>query len=654
MLQIEINSQFLDLPVDFTPQFNRFNPVFQTEGVISDDYTFPIPLPHTDHNARILGNPGVIENESPFRPRFTARMWWGGMPRLTGQIRIAKVENERTISVYFVYGLSEISADFRTRSLRDVMDEIITIHSTNFDKSIKLFYSATAANRAEITINGTKYSEETMLDLIDAINDDPDQTATAVDESETIDLVLFEYMKVSPGSANELEPFDIQLPAPTLNTVTNELDPIWLVGTPPWMADYLTTYQDFVDEYRGLTPDPKLRFCTFANYHGFDEDSNIKRFPLVNGYNADGLLQNYLLANTFIDLVPQDPGVINQTSLAPQVTLRYVISQIEAFYDIKVIFPLLDNDPDNHLLLMSPMTLDVPLKYFNDQRLIFYRRSFNINEFVPDIPVNEFLKALQGLGFYITWDPILRIVEFKERNPIVQSPRYFDLKGAYSDLTDIINFEKQGVTLSHEVDGEDTFIQTLISPYSGNYDQVFGLGEKKISTRVSVPAYDNFKPRPAGLTAINGVCVSIQQKPEFKTVKLAYQEGNTDGLTTHIVDGQSLAWDSQLDYTTGLWDKYWKDWIVMEDNTTTCKATLYMREDWLWNPRWDLKYLIDRTKFMIRSFTVSLQEGEWIEVEAELVKIPYSKRTSLDLGGPIEEIPSGIDGFDYEFDFELS
>jgi hypothetical protein len=653
MLQIEVENEFLDLPVDFAPEFNRFNPVFQTEGVIKDDYTFPIPLPHTDRNARILGNPGVIENETSFRPRFTAKLWWNGMPRITGQIRISKVDSDRTISVYFAYGLSEISIDFRTRSLRDVMDENVVIHNTNFDKSIVLWYIGLASDYAQLQVNGKSYKEDTLEDLIDAINDDPDQSASASDVSDEFLTLL----KITPGSSNELDEFSILLPSPIVNTSTGEIERVtWWVTPPAFISSYTSTYNDFVGNYRGSDADRKLRFSTFANYTGFDDDSSIKDFPLVNGYNADGLLRNFLRTNFVSDLNPQEVRIVNQTSLAPQVTLRYILEKIEDYYGIKIIFPLSADDPDNEIVLLSPMTLDVPLKYFNNQKLIFYRRSFNINEFVPDIPVNDFLKAIQSLGFYITWDPVLKIVEFKEKQPIVRSPRYFDLKGNYSDLFEVVNFQKEGVTLSHEVDGDDTFIQETFSPYSGNYNQVYGAGEKKITTRVSVPAYDVFAPIPPGSLSTNGVTVSMARKPEFKTVKLAYQEANEDTLTTFVVNGQSLSWESQLSFTDGLWEQYWKDWIVMEDNTTTCKATLYMREDWIWNPEWTIKYLIDRNKFLVKSFTVSLQESEWMEVEAELVKIPYSRRTNLDLGGPIVEIPAetdGPDGFDYEFDFDL-
>jgi hypothetical protein len=657
MLQIEVENEFLDLPVDFAPEFNRFSPVFQTEGVIKDDYTFPIPLPHTDRNARILGNPGVIENETSFRPRFTAKLWWNGMPRITGQIRISKVDSDRTISVYFAYGLSEISVDFRTRSLRDIMDEEIVIHNTNFDKSIVLWYIGISGDLAEITINGKAYSESTVADLIDAINDDPDQSASAEDVSVVIESLTFTYVKIIPGSANELEPFNIQLPRPAINAVTEQLRPIWEAVTPTFTTTYSDTYKDFVDNYRGVDPDRKLRFLTYANFNGFDNDSNIKDFPLVNGYNADGLLRNFLRGYQVFLPNTDEVRIVNQTSLAPQVTIRYILEKIEIYYGIKIIFPMTAENTDGELVLLSPMTLDVPLKYFNDQKLIFYRRSFNINEFVPDIPVNDFLKALQSIGFYITYDPVLKIVEFKEKQPIVRSPRYFDLKNNYSDLFEVVNFQKEGVTLSHESDPDDTFIQDTFSPYSGNYNQVFGAGEKKINTRISVPHYDGFAPFPSDIIATSGVVVSMQRKPEFKSVKLAYQEYTEDTLTTFVVNGQSLAWESQLNFTDGLWEQYWKDWIVMEDNTTTCKATLYMREDWIWNPEWTIKYLIDRNKFLVKSFTVSLQESEWMEVEAELVKIPYSRRTNLDLGGPIVEIPAegggGDSGFDYEFDFEL-
>jgi hypothetical protein len=632
MVKIEVNGEFLDLPGNIRPTWKAFSPLFQNDGVISDDYSLPIDAPHTDHNARLLGYPGEIANKNSFRPRFTANLYFRGMPRIKGEVRIQDV-SKATISLYFTSGLSEIAVDIRERSIRDIMDEQIVIHNTNFNKEIRLQYLGPGSDYPGLIVNGRTYKEEDLDDLVDAINNDSEQTATAAKESAT-------FVRITPASANELEPFEVGIPIIEPDETTGELEKtLWRVDDVPFQSSYISTYRDFVNDYRGSTPERKFRFLEFYNIHNFDDDGNIKQFPAVNLYQSGELAQNLLFQPTSTRNNIGVPRTINRTSLSPQVMLAYVLEKIEDYYDIKIKFPLIDDQPFASLVILSPNTLDVPLKYFNGQRLIFYRRNFNISEFVPDMPVNEFLKSLQGLGYYITYDNTTRTVTFRNRNNVVKSPDYIDIKGLYGELFQITNPRKEGVRLTHETNPDDDYIRKF--PQEGEQTFVFGAGEREISSRVSVPALEIVRPYPNPAGVNTRVVVDMAQKADFKTLTFALQSGTNDDMEISFLDpsGFSLKWKETLGLDElGLFDQLWDNWIVLEDNPTSAKVKMWLPDEWVWNPIWTAKFFMHQNKFLIKSIEVTLEESELMEVEAEVVRVPYSVRTFGNTGGPIQDV----------------
>lgn len=631
MYALKVNGEFIDLPDGFGPEFNRFNPLFQNDGLIKDDYTLTIPAPYTDKNARIFGNPSVIENATAFNPRFEAELWWANMPKLKGQVRIERATDSEIISLYFVSGLSEIAEDVRTKSLRDIMDETIVIHNTDFDKRLKLTYNGTTTGSVSLTVNGKKYDNNSVLELVNAINADVDQTATAVYETEPSEIpqIDTEFVTIIPGSTNELEPFDVGFVQPDFDQNGNiVIEAIWFLTFPTWPTDYNNTYNDFLDNYRGAGADRKLRFLTYANIHEFNPGVGFKEYPIVNLYDSGGLA-----VNGFINTTPPVgqafvPEFINQTSLAPQVTIAYILERIETFYNITINYPLIDDYPNANLVVLTPNTLDVPLTYFNRKKAIFFRRDFNINEFVPDVTVNDFLKAIQGVGFQITWDSRERTVTYKNRNPIAASPNYVSTIGRHSRIVDVVNQQQTGITLEHVIDDKDIFI-----PINGNSDRQkfkIGAGEKRTFSRISIPSLGIVSPFPNNPNRFSGVVISQAVDGNYKFVRLALQEGTSDELSTTFFspNGYSLHWKEALSLDElGLFDLFWKDWIQMEDNTPSAKVTLYVPEKWVWQPPWERKILIDRNKYFIKSFSVVLREKDTLELDCEIVRVPFSTRT---------------------------
>lgn len=364
MLQIEVNGEFLELPPDISVQFNRFNPIFQTEGVKMDDHTLPVPLPNTDHNARILGNPSVIENENRFPARIDAVLHFGGMPRIKGQLRIKSPVNNRVITVNFVSGVSEISPDLSERKLREIMEEEIVIHNNDFNRELTLEYQELHSTTYAIMVNDIDFDEASMDDLIIAINDYPNLFINA--SSSTADQLT-----LRPNSSNEFIDFWIGfLPGSSWE----------LAFEPTYTSDYNQVYSDFIHLYFGMNSSNKLRFPVSANLHGHEIGlQGEKRYPIVNYFDGIELAPNFVwqpfiggeLSGTY-----GYPAVYNNTSLAPYVTVEYVLERIAAYYNITIDCPFLGGYNDK-LVIDHPNTLDRPTRYIEEQKIILYERSFN-------------------------------------------------------------------------------------------------------------------------------------------------------------------------------------------------------------------------------------------------------------------------------------
>jgi parallel beta-helix repeat protein len=613
-LQLAVNGEYLDLPIGFETQLNRFNPLFQTEGVIRDDYTLPIPLPHSDHNARILGHPGVIENKNRFATRTDAILYYNGMPQLRGQLRIKTPVNNNVITVNFVSGISEISTDLAERPLREIMEEEVVIHATDFNREITLTYQPVISTFFGIQIMDRTFEEDTLDDLITAINAEVD----------------FPYSASTPGT-NQI----------TISPVfNNEFLDFWinfipgsewrLNSDPGYTSSYISTYSTFINQYRGIAPSNKLRFPTNANMNGFFDEANNKEYPIINYLFEENISKNHVFQpagfGTLLGTIG-NPRVRNTTSLAPYVTIEYVLERIAAFYDITIKAPFLGSD-SNKMIIDHPNTIDRPVRYIDTQRIILFERSFNIADLVPDIKVNEFLKALQGMGYALVYDQYSRTLEYFLRDPYVVQDTYIDFTDRFGDVIDIQNQPRKGVTFRHSEDNSDKISEIgVTAENNGKKSLIVGDGEKIIETGFAVPIVrDNsvFFPGTAG-TLDEVATKDTPSSPNFP-LRLAFSFESFFFYPAMLIMGDdfTLSWfgDDGLAQTT------WKHWKEVENESATITLPLFLTEiEALRKPYWLDKIMVDRSKYLIRSFELVIQDNtEYFECEAILVRIPYSER----------------------------
>src|SRR5690606_35377655 len=428
--------------------------------------------------------------------------------------------NSRVITVNFVSGVSEISPDIVNRKLRDVMDEEIEIHSIDWSRQIVLRWRDEWSETYGIIINEVSYEEDTMSAFIDSINNDPDCAATATLDSDGITVTFI------PKDPNELSEFWIDWVEASVWTLVP--DPL----TPFWEA-YNEIYSTFIT---GGWLGNKVRFPTNANLNGFvdiTQSSRWNAYPIVNYYQEPTLFAPnpiiQALDRTSGRVTPR-PRVRNNNSLAPYVTVEYVLKRIADYYGIIIDAPF-TGEEDEMMIIDHPNTINRPVKYLGDSEMTLYARSFNIAALVPDMNVNEFLKALQGLGYALEYNSASKTLRYVERDPVLFQPSVINLSGRVGELEDIQNQPRKGVTLRHKLDTADRIIGEPLDENNGHKEYVIGDGEKLLETGFFVPmVLDNTGRFPKEAIVPKTVATKDMAADDGFKLRLAFSVTDSNGI----------------------------------------------------------------------------------------------------------------------------
>jgi len=578
------------MPADPSVDLQRQSPLFQFEGFNQEDYTLPIRFPNTPKNKRIFDFPHIVENASRLRPKWDAVLYYNGVPRLKGEIRAKSPINKDIITANFVAGLSLIGADVKERKLSEIIDETINIHDQTIYKSMEVIFRVSGTYK--IKINGNGYDETVFSSLITAINTDPLANYTASGSS---DILL-----VTMDDPGEFIPFSIE--------AADESNAGILGGSlrPLWLTDYQDAYKDFVTDHLGASRlDKKVRIATYGNRVGFGAaEKSAKAWPIVN-YIAD----SDLIVNDYQDGASVDGKEIdNQTSFAPMLTVRALLEAIETYYGITINFFALNEDD----VLFSPWTLDVPTKFFNGQSLILWERNFNLNQLVPDITVNDFLKALQvGFNAFITFDPDLKILTISHRQPSITARPYEDITLKVSEPSDIQLAVQKGLRFALQDDGRDKVTDLDLSTSDFLVDE----GERTIQAgfgtygmRLHTDKSD--WPQDAALLTI---WVEIGADVKFPLRFARYIDS-----TEPYLDARPFLWEA----TGGLIESYWSDSISFENNPVTIQNTWLMPRNDVFDTRWGQRWRIDRNDYLLRNFSVGMKNNGVSAADCTFVRLP--------------------------------
>lgn len=588
MIGFQVNGEFLDLTENGQIEFNRNTPLSQQDGFIIDDYTLPFTFPNTPKNMRILGWPHIVENADRNPAKWDCVMYFNGVPRRNGELRAQKPINRNVISLTFYSGVSVIGEAFRNVSLREILTQEFVIHELEIFKSLIINFIPVASDRCAIRINGVNFSGTDMNDLVANINADTELTVTASNNSNELTL--------TSDLEGEFEPFFVVVP--------DDVVFINLVGIPAWMNTYRNAYIDFVEDTKINRPTKALRFGTFANFDKFtDEEFPLKSAPIVNYADQDGFATNIF---TISDPILQNPTVVNRNSMAPMLTLSYVLSQIEAYFDITIDFEQLNEDD----VLFHPFTLDRPIDFFGSRKLILFERSINASQLVPDIRANDLIKAIQiAFNASVEYNARTRTLKIANKEPIVTARQYTDITERCELPSHIELSTKKGLTFKFQDDADS--IETLSVAPS---DFVIGEGEKPITVGFSVPGnvtHPQFSYWPSNAPATT-VAVRLPFSNDFPLRFSRYTD-------LGALDSTNWFWQG----LNGLIETYWKNSIPLEDSPIIIENKWQMTTEEVFNMPWGTRWRIDRSDYLLQSFNLSLENQNISQSDCVFLKLPF-------------------------------
>lgn len=592
MIGFQIDSEFLDLPQDRQIELNRNSPFFQQDGFIVEDYTLPITFPNTPKNRRLLGWPHIVENATRLRPRWQCTLFYNGVPRLRGELRTQRPINARSISMNFVSGISAIGEDIRDRSIQEIIDEEITIHSLTITKTITLDIVPALSERYAIRINGVEYTGTDTADLVQAINDDTDATVLASHTSNQL--------TITNDLTGEFSPLKVEAPEDVYFVLNS--------GTPAWMNTYRQAYIDWVESYQGLLRGSlPLRIGTFANFDKFfEEEAPLKDFPIVNYTDDDGFLTSRLQANSI-----NRPEIYNGNSLAPMVTLRWVLLQVAEYYEITIVAPMIDQDD----VFFHNWTLDRPIDYFGDKKLILFERSFNIRQLVPDLKVNDLIKALQiGFNAVVTYDSRTRTLTFANRQPAIRERSYIDITDDCTPPSNVSLSVKKGIRFKLAEDRDDRLDTDIDRPVDFIVDE----GERDILLGFGTPPMRDHEDKGywPSATFLATYTAAIRQAPSEKfSFRLARY---VESFGVNLIDSRPFF----LTGDDGLIATHWQDALVLENDPVFIENQWLMTREQAFNLDWGQKWRIDRSDFLLQKFNVTLMANGMAMSDCTFIRVP--------------------------------
>jgi len=579
MIGFKIADDFLSLPPDTSITITLQNPIFAENGIIPGSYSIPFNVPVNEQNIPLLGRQHVVESTARFPRSILAHLFLKGTPWMQGELKIRKVNGSK-YNVNFQSGIRNLGADFRDKRIRELVDQTYTVNTNLYYKRIILQNKTGETGPYTITVNGESFTFDTLQEFQPAIDALEDVSCFYYPDGWTDDTHAL-YIQGQPAW-DPLTPIGVKVDDESrYNVILDAVD--------DFFADYIAWLQQYNSD---TPPDDVIRFPMMENRGAYKEGVTY------------GIINNQL-SNTYVGNGVSDWISVNASSLSPCVMLRHVLDKIEEFGNVKLKGEFIDDYTLQTLIFWNGNSLDVPLETLGDNRpLIFWRRVFNVNEFVPDLTVGELIKGLQTFfNLEVRYDASNRTIWMNFRDNIVTNRAYVDLTDRSGPVLDFENEESEGLTLKSKADTADKYIRT--GELDPDTPLVIGEGKLQIESILSSV--------PNGLhNASNEVFRPPQVEMEFRedfAARLMFYRGRQESATgkTYIAasqdtDTHSLAWTTD----TGLYYTYWKNYVRFLLNRGHIERTINFHVKDLINLDWTRKIRIDRVNYLINTISLNV------------------------------------------------
>lgn len=450
MIGIEIigTREFLDLAPNTRLNLKWVNPIFADDNVIPGSYSLPFSIPFGEKspkNTRLLKHADVLEN-TVSKKQVNARLYFDLNKFRTGLLVLGDASKETdTLSVNFKYGGLSALENIKTMKLAEVVDETIELNdNTTYVKTVLLEPKFPASGSFTIKVNGKQFTAASISDLVNAINTDTSEPRAVAT-----------YIAGSPDTFT-VKPATAQTDINTSFTVDAEPadSSSWIV-TPndeDWNAPIRTALNPYIN-----TPYPnnKFRLPTILNKGQFPEGTAFN-IGLIN-MSTDGALNANFSA-------PEGDGIVNfnpfvshiYTDVAPYIMLKHVLDKIADHYGITYQGDFYSHDVVTTGLIYTTKTLGQKIPFIGTSSFIFLKQTFNIGEFVPDLTLADFFKALQKkFNLAIYFNEETNQIAMKFRDTIANAAPVKDITAICGPIKAQGSARITGITLKIEKDESD-------------------------------------------------------------------------------------------------------------------------------------------------------------------------------------------------------
>lgn len=608
-IKLEGDDEFLELNPDTSIALKLQNPILGDGDKISPgSYSFPFDVPGgtaSPGNAAKLKNPDVIENAEAYAKQ-NATLYWGGLPFKSGTLQ-GKNSGKNRIPSNFLFGLSQVDPKFKTAKLRDVVAENIVIDATAITK--KIFIKKVSGGDWSVTVNGNTYTGATANDIktqmVNAYLASLDQgkyVPTCVEHTTGTSpsgLISATYLEIYLSLRYTFESFELDQtstdPLAELHVTVDDPDDYLIEAFD--MDGYYDAFDTFLAGYlSGTYPTDKIRFPLAFNANPYGTTEAIKENEWVNAVNSGGLIRN--AANVALSGTKR---IKNYNSLQPFIRTKWVLDKIATTFGFELEGDFYTHADIANQLLHNTASLDVPQNFIGDKKFVFWKRSFNLSELVPDITVVEFFAMLQSR---------YNIAEYYSDNTLkvrLQLREGLALSQAYNDIT-LISSPAEG--------NEDLRITgfTLRCPKEDT-------DELSVEDKITVGTSEREYPVRCG--AIRNTQIAIIEEQAMTGPRVSQKNGDKFGLRVFYyqgivagpefdypaagVDGDDI-YESLTDNISllGIYTTFWKYWLHFEQNRRVVKLDVRFAFRHLNRFDWELKQRFDRLNYIVKSIDVKL------------------------------------------------
>jgi hypothetical protein len=629
MIRLRTNGQEFELKPGTRITYRLRNPIFESpDGLIPGSYTMPFDLPTgkaSEKNTKLLGNGDVIESiTTPFKRE--AEVLFEDVFFKKGELVNRTVKSNAT-SVNFNFGLATLGDDFKTKLLRDIVDENVVIDNTDIYKKVYLKPGTAAVAPYSISINGKVFEGNTLQLLRDAINTDttaPRAACVYVPTGSTPGGIAAPFLEITPvtNPNDPLSPLSVE---PNGNNGNSASGFIWSVESFS-LSTYYAGFSSFLAPYlNNTTTDQSLRFPFMVNYDLYDEKPFYTAYfggtPSLIGSTKD---QPWVNANWLYGFIGNDPNfgigvnspfkVRNLNSLQPFLRLRWVMDKIATYFGFEYEGDWLDEADTLNMLIDNASPLDEPQEYIGSTKFVWWRRSFNKKQLVPDIKVIDFFKMLRdryNLAIYL--NETTGKVRIQKREDIIRSTGYTDITNIASEPETKDNQSIRGLKFSAKRDENDKLAT----------DDVYTIGDAEDEHVSNVSAL----PTQLDITTILGLSCAISVPAYSRKIsdkfplRIFHYLGivaSGGGWNYCAASKDATTYLESWAGTTGLYNTFWKRWTEAELNRRVVNQNWSMPYRRIIDLDWEVKYRFDRNDYFIKELAFTLENNRIVESTAEL------------------------------------